>query len=393
MMRKPVYLDYHATTPVDTRVFEAMKPYFLEEFGNPGSRTHEYGDIAERAVESARNEIANAINANLTSEIVFVSGATEANNISIQGIACKLLRTGKDHIITSVIEHKSVLSVVDALGKRGFHISYVNPNSDGVTEPSEIEKIINPQTGLISIMHANNEIGVINDIKQIGEIATKHGVIFHCDGAQSFGKIPIDVQKMNIHVLSIAAHKIYGPKGIGALYIRKKFPKVEIEPLFYGGGQERGIRPGTLATPLIVGLAEASKIARNEMIDEMKRQKALRDYLFNRLQARCSDVVLNGSLENRLPNNLNVSFLGVDAESLMMNLRGEVAVSNGSTCTSATWDTSYVLKAMGIDADRARSAVRFSLGRFTTKEEIDYVIEQIASAIIKLRNVIFAGVT
>ncbi len=386
MIKKPVYLDYHATTPVDPRVFELMKTYFLEDFGNPGSHTHEYGDVAAKAVDDARKEIAAAINSRSLSEVIFVSGATEANNIAIHGTAIKLHESGKSHIITSAIEHKSVLDVNEELERRGFQVTYIQPNSDGITVPQEIEQAITPKTGLISIMHANNEIGTINDIKRIGEIAEKHGILLHCDAAQSFGKIPIDVQGMHIHLLSISAHKIYGPKGIGALYVRKKNPKVEIEPLLFGGGQERELRPGTLATPLIAGLAEASRIAREEMISEGKRLQDLRDRLLNGLKLKCSDVILNGSIENRLPNNLNVSFLGVDAESLMMNLRSEIAVSNGSACTSATWTNSHVLSAMGIDSDRARSAIRFSLGRFITQEEIDYAVDQIAIVVQRLRN-------
>ena len=385
-MKKPIYLDYHATTPVDPCVFGVMKKFFLEDFGNPGSLSHEYGDIAAKAVNEARKEIGIAINALTPSEVIFVSGATEANNLAIHGTALKLKETGKSHIITSSIEHKAVLDVTDELEKQGFHVTYIKPNSEGITDPQEIERAITPKTGLISIMHVNNEIGIINDVKCIGEIAEKHDILFHCDAAQSFGKIPIDVQGMHIHMLSISAHKIYGPKGIGALYVRKKNPKVEIEPLLFGGGQERGLRPGTLATPLIAGLAEASRIAREEMVSEGKRLQDLRDRLFNGLRERCTDIVLNGSIENRLPNNLNVSFLGVDAESLMMNLRSEIAVSNGSACTSANWTSSHVLAGMNIDEERARSAIRFSLGRFTTQEEIDYAIDQICEVVQRLRN-------
>jgi cysteine desulfurase len=385
-MKKPIYLDYHATTPVDPRVFDVMKKFFLEDFGNPGSNSHEYGDIAAKAVNDARKEIGIAINSQSQSEIIFVSGATEANNLAIHGTAIKLKEAGKSHIITSSIEHKAVLDVTDELERQGFQVTYVQPNSEGFTDPQEIEKAITPRTGLIAIMHVNNEIGVINDIKRIGEIAEKHSVLFHCDAAQSFGKIPIDVQGMNIHLLSISAHKIYGPKGIGALYIRKKSPKVEIEPLLFGGGQERGLRPGTLATPLIAGLAEASRIAREEMASEGKRLQELRDYLFNGLREKCPDIVLNGSMENRLPNNLNVSFLGVDAETLMINLRGEIAVSNGSACTSDNWTSSHVLAGMGINDERIQSAIRFSLGRFTTLDEIGSTIDKISMVIKKLQK-------
>ena len=385
-MKKPIYLDYHATTPVDPRVFSVMKKFFLEDFGNPGSNSHEYGDIAAKAMNDAREEIGIAMNSISPSEVIFVSGATEANNLAIHGTAIKLKEAGKPHIITSAIEHKAVLDVTDELERQGFQVTYVQPNSEGFTDPQKIENAITPETGLISIMHANNEIGIINDIKRIGEIAEKHNILFHCDAAQSFGKIPIDVQEMNVHLLSISAHKIYGPKGIGALYVRKKHPKVEIEPLLFGGGQERGLRPGTLATPLIAGLAEASRIAREEMASERKRLQNLRDSLFSGLDEKCPDIVLNGSIENRLPNNLNLSFLGVNSESLMINLRGEVAVSNGSACTSANWTSSHVLAGMGIDDERIQSAIRFSLGRFTTQEEIDYAIDQISQVVQRLRN-------
>jgi cysteine desulfurase len=385
-MKKPIYLDYHATTPVDPRVFDVMKKFFLEDFGNPGSNSHEYGDIAAKAVSEARKEIGIVINSLAPSEVVFVSGATEANNLAIHGTAIKLKEAGKTHIITSSIEHKAVLDVTDELERQGFQLTYVNPNPEGVTDPQEIERAITPKTGLISIMHANNEIGIINDVKRIGEIAEKHGVLFHCDAAQSFGKIPIDVQEMNVHLLSISGHKVYGPKGVGALYFRKKNPKVEIEPLLFGGGQERGLRPGTLATPLIAGLAEASRIAREEMASEGSRLQELKNYLFNGLIEKCPDIVLNGSIENRLPNNLNVSFLGVQSATLMNSLRGEIAVSNGSACTSENWDSSHVLAGMGINDERIQSAIRFSLGRFTTQEEIDYAVDQITTVVQRLRN-------
>ena len=385
-MKKPIYLDYHATTPVDPRVFDVMKKFFLEDFGNPGSNSHEYGDVAAKAVTDARKEIGIAINSLSSSEIIFVSGATEANNLAIHGTAIKLKEAGKTHIITSAIEHKAVLDVTAELERQSFHVTYVQPDSDGFTDPQKIENAITPKTGLISIMHVNNEIGIINDVKSVGEIAEKHDIFFHCDAAQSFAKIPIDVQGMHIHILSISAHKIYGPKGVGALYVRKKHPKVEIEPLLFGGGQERGLRPGTLATPLIAGLGEASRIAREEMASEGKRLQELRDYLFNGLIEKCPDIVLNGSMENRLPNNLNISFLGVQSETLMNSLRGEVAVSNGSACTSDNWTSSHVLAGMGIDEERKQSAIRFSLGRFTTQDEIDHAIDQIAIVVQRLRN-------
>ncbi len=385
MFKKPIYLDYQATTPVDPRVFDVMRPFFMDHFGNPGSRTHEYGDIASDAVEKARDLIAKAINADLSQEIIFTSGATEANNIAIQGMANYLKTTGKNHIITNKIEHKSVLDVVSHLGRFGFEVTFLNPNTDGTLDITSLVNAIRPQTGLISIMHANNEIGSINPIERIGQIAEEHGILFHCDASQTVGKIPVDVKKMKIHMLSLSAHKIYGPKGIGALYIRNS-EHLKIEPLFQGGGQEQGIRPGTVAPALVVGLAEAVRVSIENMSVENDRIRQLRDHLLEGLKSKCSDIVINGALENRLMNNLNVSFLGIPSDTFMINLRDKVSVSNGAACTSYEPMPSYVLQAMGIEKDRIESAIRFGLGRFTTLEEIEYAVDCISTKVKNLRS-------
>jgi len=388
MIKKPIYLDYHATTPIDPRVYEAMQPYFMEHFGNAGSRTHEYGTTAEKAVENARAHVAKLINACSSLEIIFTSGATEANNIAIQGYALEMKEQGKNHIITNSIEHKAVLDVCKDLETRGFSVTYLVPREDGTLNLDTLEKAITPATGLISIMHANNEIGVINFVKKIGEIAKQHGILFHCDAAQSFGKIAIDVQEMNIHLLSISGHKIYGPKGIGALYLRKQNPQVLLKRIIFGGGQERGYRSGTLAVPLIVGLGKAAQLALKEMKKDINHAASLRERLLAKLKESISNFKINGSMDFRLPNNLNASFLGVDSEALMMNLRSDLAVSNGSACTSTDWKSSYVLRALGIDESRAKSAIRFGLGRFTTKEEIDYAVECISENVKNLRGML-----
>ncbi len=388
MANKPIYLDCNATTPVDPRVFEAMRPYFMDVFGNPGSSTHEYGDKAHEAVENARIILAEILHATHSSEIVFTSGATEANNIALQGIVRYLRDQNKTHVVTSRIEHKSILDVCRHLEGLQFQINYLTPNPDGTLNLSDLQEAITTHTGLISIMHANNEIGVINPVAEIGEIARSKGVLFHCDAAQSFGKIPLNVQAMNIDLLSVSAHKIYGPKGSGALYIRKGFPAIKLEPLFYGGGQEQGLRSGTLAPALIVGLSEAAKICAEIMSDESQRLAELRNYLLKQLTEKCPDVVVNGTMKSRLPHNLNISFLGVPSDTLMMNLRNEIAVSNGSACTSYAPMPSYVLRAIGIEGDRANSAIRFGLGRFTTKEEIDCAASSIIANVDALRGML-----
>ena len=363
MTKKPIYLDYHSTTPLDPRVFDAMKPFFLDKFGNPGSRTHEYGSEAEVAVEDARKDIARLIKADSPKEIIFVSGATEANNIALQGIAKRLAMQDKRHIISSAIEHKSVLDVLTYLkDKEGFEITFLEPDLEGRLDLEKIKNAITEYTGLISIMFANNEIGTINPVAEIGALAAQHNLVFHCDGAQAFGKVPIDVQKMGIHLLSISAHKIYGPKGIGALYIRRQRPRISLDPIIFGGGQERGLRSGTLPPALIIGLTEAAKLAAREMQKEDKRLKTLRDNLLDGLKRQCGEILINGALTNRLSNNLNVSFPGVDSEALMMKLRSNSPFRMAPRVPARIGKADYVLRAMGFDEDRAKSAIRFGLG-------------------------------
>jgi len=362
-----------------------MKPYFCEHFGNPGSTTHEYGDFANEAVEAARKQVAMLIGAE-PCEIIFTSGATEANNLAVQGIAKHLLSRGKNHIITSETEHKSVIDAVDSLVDQGFQITKLKPTEDGKLDLFSLKKAILNRTGLISVMQVNNEIGVINPIQEIGEVAASESIYFHCDAAQSFGKVPISMQDMNIDLLSLSGHKIYGPKGIGVLYVRKSSRKPNLRPMMYGGGQEQGLRSGTLPAPLIVGLGEAARIASIEMFDEEKRVRDLRDQLLSLLAEKISDIVVNGTLENRIANNLNVSFLGINSESLMINLREDIAVSNGSACSTLAPMPSHVLRSMGLGSERIESAIRFGIGRFTSEEEICFAADRIASAIHRLRN-------
>lgn len=381
---KPIYLDYQATTPVDPRVFEVMKAYFSDEFGNAGSVSHDYGDEANRAVELARERISTHINAQ-PSEIIYVSGATEANNLAIRGVSAYLQKTGKRHIVTSQIEHKAVLDVLGKLEEDGFEVTYLKPNAVGLLDIEAIEAAIRATTGLLCFMHVNNEIGVINPIWEIGQLAKKNSIIFFCDAAQSLGKLKIDVESMNIDLLSISAHKIYGPKGIGALYRRKRIP---LEPLIYGGGQEQGLRSGTLPVPLIVGFSEALLLASEVMDSEQQRILMLRHHLLNKLKEKIPGLLINGDLENRLPGNLNVSIPGIDADALMNNLRGSIAISNGSACTSLAPEPSYVLTSMGIERERARNSIRIGIGRFTTIEHIDLAIEALVKTISKLRNIL-----
>jgi len=387
MKLEPIYLDYNATTPIDTRVGKIMISCSERIFGNPNS-VHLYGQEASEIIDEARKKVSLVINAKKKPEIIFTSGATESNNLALQGLVYHLSSSNKNHVITSSIEHKSILEVLSALEKRGFDVTYISPRQDGVIDVENIRSALRKNTGLISIMHANNETGVINPIKEIGEIAVLNNTLFHCDAAQSFGKIPVDVQEMNIHLLSISAHKIYGPKGIGALYVRKNDPEINLQPIMYGGGQEQGLRPGTLPTSLIVGFGEAATIAKNEMSGEAVRLENLRNRLLVGLQKNCEDIVVNGSLDSRLSNNLNISFLRIDSDALINNLRNELAISNGSACTSSNWESSYVLKAIGISEELARGAVRIGLGRFTTDEEINLAINYISETVRKLRRMI-----
>jgi cysteine desulfurase len=382
-VKLPVYFDNHATTPVDPRVLEAMLPYFTEKFGNAASRNHEFGWRAEEAVENARAQVARLINAH-PKEIVFTSGATESDNLAIKGVA-EAHRPKGNHIITQVTEHKAVLDSCKRLESTGYEITYLPVNRDGLIDPDDLAKAITPKTILISIMYANNEIGVIQPIGQIGRIAKKRNVLFHVDAVQAIGKIHVDVQKDAIDLLSISAHKLYGPKGAGALYVRRKNPRVHISPMIDGGGHERGMRSGTLNVPGIVGLGKACELCQKEMTGEAARLGQMRDKLKNALESGMDNTAINGSLTHRLPNNLNISFAHVEGESLLMGIN-DVAVSSGSACTSAAIEPSYVLRALGVSDDLAHSSIRFGLGRFNTEEEVDYVAARVIETVKRLRE-------
>jgi cysteine desulfurase len=382
-VKLPIYMDNHATTPIDPRVLEAMLPYFTDKFGNAASRNHSFGWSAEEAVENARQQVASLINAT-AKEIIFTSGATESDNLMIKGVA-EMYREKGNHIITQAIEHKAVLDTCKNLEKHGFEVSYLPVERDGRVNPEDVRKAIRPTTILISIMYANNEIGVINPIAEIGKIAKEHGVIFAVDGVQAVGKVPVDVQKDNIDLLAISAHKIYGPKGVGALYVRRRNPRVQLSAIIDGGGHERGMRSGTLNVPGIVGLGKACEVCQQEMPKEAERLRGLRERLRAGLEAKLDEVFINGSMEHRLPNNLNMSFAYVEGESLLMGIN-DVAVSSGSACTSATLEPSYVLKALGVGEDLAHTSIRFGLGRFTTQEEVDYVVDKMVQVVTKLRE-------
>jgi cysteine desulfurase len=379
----PIYLDNHATTPVDPRVLEAMLPFFTHRFGNAASRNHSFGWAAEEAVENARAQVARLIHAS-PKEIVFTSGATEANNLALKG-AAEAYRDKGNHIITQVTEHKAVLDTCKRLEKSGFEVTYLPVDRGGLINASELRSAIRPKTILISIMYANNEIGVIQPVDEIGRIAKEKNIIFHVDAVQAIGKVPVDVDAENIDLLAITAHKLYGPKGAGALYVRRRNPRVQIAALLDGGGHERGMRSGTLNVPGIVGLGKACELCQAEMAAESLRLQALRDRLKDGLEAKLDGVSINGSMAHRLPHNLNMSFAEVDGESLMMGIN-DVAVSSGSACTSANLEPSYVLSALGVSEDLAHSSIRFGLGRFNTAEEVDYVIARVAEVVIKLRE-------
>ncbi len=381
-IKLPIYMDYQATTPMDPRVLEAMLPYFIEKFGNPHSRSHSYGWEAEAAVEKARKQVADLIGAS-EKEIVFTSGATESNNMAIKGIG-HFYKDKKNHIITVVTEHKCVLDAARHLEQEGFKVTYLPVQQNGLIDLEELKKAITDKTVLVSVMAVNNEIGVIQPLKEIGKITRERGVFFHTDAAQAFGKIPLNVEEMNIDLMSISGHKIYGPKGIGALYVRRR-PRVRLEPLINGGGQERGMRSGTLPTPLIVGLGEAATLAQKEMPEEYKRVKKLSDKFYNAVAREIPDVFLNGDEKNRYPGNLNLSFAYIEGESMIMAIK-DLAVSSGSACTSASLEPSYVLRSLGVEEEMAHTSIRFGIGRFTTESEIDYAIEVIRSNIEKLRQ-------
>jgi cysteine desulfurase len=379
--RLPIYMDYSATTPVDPRVAEAMIPFLTEKFGNPASRSHSFGWEAEKAVEEARAQVAALVNAD-PKEIIWTSGATESNNLALKGAAHFYSGKGK-HIVTMMTEHKAVLDTVRELERQGFSASYLDPKPDGLLDLEKFKAALRPDTIVVSVMLVNNEIGVIQDVAAIGEICRERGIIFHVDAAQATGKVAIDLQKLNVDLMSFSAHKTYGPKGVGALYVRRK-PRVRLEAQMHGGGHERGMRSGTLATHQIVGMGEAFRIAREEMASENERIRMLRDRLWAGLSAM-EEVYVNGDLERRVPHNLNVSFNFVEGESLIMAI-SDVAVSSGSACTSASLEPSYVLRALGRNDELAHSSIRFSVGRFTTVEEVDYVVELLKGKISKLRD-------
>ncbi len=382
-MSKPIYFDNHATTPVDPRVLEAMLPYFTENFGNAASRNHAYGWVAEDAVEKGRKQIASLIGAT-SKEIVFTSGATESNNLAIKGVAEMYAEKG-NHIITAATEHKAVLDTCKHLEKKGCRVTYLPLKGDGLVDLDMLRDAITDKTILISIMYANNEIGVIQPVKEIGKIAKERGVLFHTDAVQAAGKIPVNVIEDGIDLLSLSGHKIYGPKGVGALYVRRKGPRVQLTAQMDGGGHERGMRSGTLNVPGIVGLGAACEIAQKEMPEESARMRRLRDKLRATLEANLEEVYINGTMEHRLPNNLNMSFAYVEGESLLMGIN-DIAVSSGSACTSATLEPSYVLKALGLGDDLAHTSIRFGLGRFNTEEEVDYVAQKMIDVVNKLRE-------
>jgi cysteine desulfurase len=382
-MQQPIYLDNNATTKVDERVLNEMLPYFTQHFGNAASRTHVFGWIAEEAVEHAREQVAKIINATAR-EIVFTSGATESINLAVKGVYESYASKG-NHIITCATEHKAVLDTCKHLEKLGADVTYLPVNSDGRISLSELEKNIKPATILIAIMYANNEIGVIQPVKEIAAIAKKHDVLFFCDAAQAVGKIPVDVMEDDISILSISAHKLYGPKGIGALYVRRKNPRVKLIAQMDGGGHENNMRSGTLNVPGIVGFGKACELCMNEMETDAERLSKLRDKLENALTAQ-GNVYVNGSKEHRLPHTTNLSFKGVVANQLMMSFNKNIAVSSGSACTSALVEPSYVLKALGLSDELANASLRFGLGRFTTENEIDFAIEEVSKNLKKLRS-------
>jgi cysteine desulfurase len=396
MPSKAIYMDNHATTPVDPRVLDAMLPYFSETFGNAGSRTHGFGWEAEKAVETAREQVARLIGAK-AKDVIFTSGATESDNLAIKG-AVEFYRDKGNHVITQVTEHKAVLDTCRALERKGLAtVTYLPVDQYGMVDPDDVRRAITDKTVVVSIMYANNEIGTIQPIADIGKVARERGVLFHTDAVQGVGKLPLDVESMHIDLLSISAHKIYGPKGIGALYVRSKGPRVRLAPMIDGGGQERGMRSGTANVTGIVGLGKACEVCRESMADESQRVLRLRERLREGLFNQLDELYLNGHPVHRLPGNLNVSFAFVEGESLLMGLNGSVhpiaagstpaiAVSSGSACTSATLEPSYVLKALGVGDDLAHTSIRFGLGRFNTDEEVDYVLERVVGEIRRLRD-------
>ena len=381
----PIYMDNHATTRVDPRVIEAMLPYFTTIYGNAASRTHSFGRQAEEAVEVARGQLAQLIGASTAKEIVITSGATESDNLAIKGAAHMLRASGRDHLITVRTEHKAVLDSHMALEREGFRVTYLGVGADGLISLDELQAAITPETLLVSVMAVNNEIGVVQPLERIGALCHDKGVLFFCDAAQAVGKIPIDVEAMHIDLLAFTAHKMYGPKGIGALYVRRKNPRVRLEPMMHGGGHERGLRSGTLAVPLIVAFGKAAELAAAELPSESARILKLRQRLNDGLMSRLDHVYLNGHATQRAPGNLNLSFAYVEGESMLMGI-SDIAVSSGSACTSASLEPSYVLKALGVGDELAHTSIRFGIGRFNTEAEIDYVIERVSEVASRLRE-------
>ena len=379
----PIYMDNHATTPMDPRVLETMLPYFGKIFGNAASRNHQFGWEAEQAVDLAREQIAKLIGCT-AKEIIFTSGATESNNLAIKGIA-EMYKEKGNHIITQVTEHKAVLDTCKKLEKMGYEVTYLPVETDGLVSVEKLKAAITPKTILVTIMYANNEIGVIQPIQEIGKLCHEKGILFHTDAVQAVGKIPVNVQTDNIDVMSLTAHKIYGPKGVGALYVRRRNPRVQITEQINGGGHERGMRSGTLNVPGIVGLGKACEIAGDEMAAETARLTELRDYLRAKFEKALDYIHVNGNMDHHLPGNLNMSFVHVEGESLLMGIN-DIAVSSGSACTSATLEPSYVLKALGLGDDVAHSSIRFGLGRFNNKAEVDYVSDKVITVVQHLRE-------
>jgi cysteine desulfurase len=382
-VKLPIYMDYHATTPVDPRVVEVMVPFFTQHFGNAASRNHPFGWEAEEAVDKARKQVADLIGAN-PKEIVFTSGATESDNLAIKGVAAMYREKG-NHIITAVTEHKAVIDSCKHLEKDGYRVTYLPVQKNGLINLDELRAAITDKTILISIMTANNEIGVIQPIAEIGAIAKEKGVLFHTDGVQAVGKVPFNVNELKVDLVSISAHKMYGPKGVGALYVRRRNPRVLLVPSIDGGGHERGMRSGTLNVPGIVGFGKAAELCQQEMAKDTERLLKLRARLNDRLHKQLDEIYINGTMEHRLPHNLNISFAYVEGESLLMGIN-DVAVSSGSACTSASLEPSYVLKALGAGDDLAHSSIRFGLGRWTTEEEVDYVADKLAHVVTRLRE-------
>jgi len=383
MVKLPVYMDNHATTPLDPRVLDAMMPYLTDRFGNAASRNHKFGWEAEEAVESARKEVAALIGADAR-EIVFTSGATESDNLALKGVAWMYREKG-DHIITCVTEHKAILDTCKHLEKEGFRVTFLPVDGKGFVNLDDLRNAITDKTILISIMTANNEVGVVQDVKGIGRIARERGVLFHTDAVQAAGKIPFNVNEMSVDLASLSAHKVYGPKGVGALFVRRRNPRVLVTPIIDGGGHERGMRSGTLNVPGIVGFGKAAQIAREGLAGESQEMFRLREKLRNTLERELDEIYINGDLEKRLPGNLNMSFAYVEGESLLMGIN-DVAVSSGSACTSASLEPSYVLKALGVGEDLAHTSIRFGIGRFNTEDEVDYVAARVIDVVRRLRE-------